>query len=125
MTEREWQLIAPFMPLQPSRGRKRTTDLRRVIDAVFYLLQSGCQWGLLPKDFPPKSTVHFYFTCFEEDGTWTRIHDTLYRQTRELEGKEESPSYAIIDSQSAKTGPDAREMVGFDAPLSDASITCR
>ena len=115
MTEIEWQLIAQFMPSQPARGRRRTTDLRGVVEAVFYLLQSGCQWDMLPKDFPPKSTVHFYFKRFEQDGTWTRIHDALYRQTRELEGKDESPTYAIIDSQSAKTGPDAREMVGFDA----------
>lgn len=121
-TDREWHLIAPFMPAQPTRGRRRTTDLRHVIDAVFYLLQSGCQWGLLPKDFPPKSTVHFYFRRFEHDGTWARIHDALYRQTRELEGREESPSYAIIDSQSAKTGPDAREMVGFDA---GKKVKCR
>lgn len=56
LTEREWRLIAPFMPLQPARGRKRSTDLRCVVDAIFYLLQSGCQWSLLPKDFPPKST---------------------------------------------------------------------
>lgn len=58
-TDREWYLIAPFMPPQPARGRRRTTDLRNVIDALFYLLQSGCQWGLLPKDFPPKSTAHY------------------------------------------------------------------
>lgn len=87
-TDREWYLIAPFMPPQPARGR-------------------NCQWGLLPKDFPPKSTVHYYFKRFCADGTWTRIHDALYRQTRDLEGREESPSYAIIDSQSSKTGPDA------------------
>ena len=59
--------------------------------------------------------VHFYFKRFQHDGTWSRIHDALYCQSRELEGREESPSYAIIDSQSTKTGPDAREMVGFDA----------
>ena len=70
MTEKEWQLIAPFMPSQPARGRRRTTDLRGVVEAVFYLLQSGCQWDMLPKDFPPKSTVHFYFKRFEHDGTW-------------------------------------------------------
>lgn len=114
-TDAEWELIEPFMPPQPARGRKRKTDLRSVIDAIFYLLQSGCQWSLLPKDFPPKSTVHHYFKRFSKDGTWARLHDALYRQTRDLEGREESPSYAIIDSQSVKTGPDAREMVGFDA----------
>lgn len=114
-TDEEWRLIAPFMPAQPARGRRRTTDLRSVVDALFYLLQSGCQWGLLPRDFPPKSTVHYYFKRFCSDGTWARAHDALYRQTRDLEGREESPSYAIIDSQSAKTGPDARDQVGFDA----------
>ena len=60
-TDEEWRLIEPLMPLQPARGRPRRTDLRAVIDAIFYLLQSGCQWGLLPKEFPPKSTVHHYF----------------------------------------------------------------
>lgn len=114
-TDKEWQLIAPFMPGQPALGRRRKTDLRAVIDAIFYLVQSGCQWALLPKDFPPKSTVHHYFKRFASDGTWARIHDGLYCQVRELEGREVSPSYAIIDSQSVKTGPDARETVGFDA----------
>lgn len=114
-TDEEWKMIAPFMPGQPLRGRKRTTDLRAVIDALFYLLQSGCQWGLLPRDFPPKSTVHHYFKRFSRDGTWARIHDALYRRSRDLEGREESPSYAIIDSQSVKTGAEARDHVGFDA----------
>lgn len=115
MTDEEWQLIEPFMPPQPARGRKRGTDLRSVIDGIFYLLQSGCQWALLPKSFPPKSTVHFYFKRFLLDGTWANIHDALYRMTRDLEGREESPTYAIIDSQSAKTTAEAREDVGFDA----------
>lgn len=114
-TDKEWALLAPLMPSQPLLGRRRTTCLRAVVDAIFYLLQSGCQWDLLPKDFPPKSTVHHYFKRFEHDGTWAQVHDVLYRQTRDLEGRQESPSYAIIDSQSAKTGSDAREMVGFDA----------
>ena len=115
LTEREWRLIAPFMPLQPARGRKRSTDLRCVVDAIFYLLQSGCQWSLLPKDFPPKSTVHHYFKRFRLDGTWASIHDGLYCQTRDLEGREESPTFAIIDSQSVKTGPEARGDTGYDA----------
>jgi len=115
MTDMEWQMIAPLMPPQPCRGRKRTTDLRLVVDAIFYLLQSGCQWGLLPKDFPPKSTVHHYFKRFCRDGIWARIHDVLYCRTRDLEGREASPTYAIIDSQSVKTSADASDAVGFDA----------
>lgn len=114
-TDEEWHLIEPLMPAQPSRGRRRRTDLRAVVDAIFYLLQSGCQWGLLPKDFPPKSTVHFYFKRFARDGTWAGLHDALYCKTRDLEGREESPSYAIIDSQSVKTAAEARGAVGFDA----------
>ena len=114
-TDEEWRLIEALMPPQPSRGRKRRTDLRAVIDAIFYLLQSGCQWGLLPKDFPPKSTVHHYFKRFSHDGTWAAVHDALYRKTRDLEGRQQSPSYAIIDSQSVKTGAQARGHVGFDA----------
>ena len=58
-TEGAWRVIAPLMPPQPARGRHRRTDLRAVVDAIFYLLQTGCQWGLLPKGFPPKSTAHF------------------------------------------------------------------
>lgn len=115
LTDREWSMIAPFMPSQPSRGRRRRTSLRAVIDAIFYLLQSGCQWALLPHDFPPKSTVHHYFKRFCRDGTWRRIHDALYCRTRRLEGREEQPSFAIIDSQSVKIGPDARRDVGYDA----------
>lgn len=69
---------------------------------------------MLPKDFPPKITVDYYFKRFSSDGAWARIHDALYRQSRDLEGREESPSYAIIDNQSVKTGPDAGEMVEFD-----------
>ncbi len=106
-------MIEPLMPPQPLRGRKRRTDLRAVIDGIFYLLQSGCQWGLLPKDFPPKSTVHFYFKRFTGDGTWAAIHDALYRKTRDLEGRDDSPSYAIIDSQSVKTAHAGTER-GFD-----------
>lgn len=115
LKDSEWALIEPLIPPAKPGGRPRKTVMRSVINGIFYLLQSGCPWGFLPKDFPPKSTVHHYFKRFKDDGTWAHIHDELYRQTRTLEGREESPTYAIIDSQSVKTGPDAREMVGFDA----------
>ena len=70
---------------------------------------------MLPRDFPPRSTVYGYFRAWIAAGVWAHLHDVLYRRTRDLEGREESPSAAIIDSQSVKTGADAREMVGFDA----------
>lgn len=115
LTDREWSMVEPFMPRQPRLGRRRKTCLRSVMDAIFYLLQSGCQWALLPHDFPPKSTVYHYFKRFCRDGTWRRIHDALYCRTRQLEGREEQPSFAIIDSQSVETGPDARFDIGYDA----------
>ena len=85
------------------------------MNAVFYLLQAGCQWRMLPRDFPPRSTVYGYFQAWASGGVWAHVHDGLYRRTRGLEGREESPSAAIIDSQSVKTSAEAREMVGFDA----------
>jgi len=115
VTERERALIAPRLPIAKPGGRPRTTCPRRVIDAIFYLLQAGCQWRMLPHDFPPRSTVHGDFRAWRDDGTGARIHDALDRRCRDLEGREESPSAALIDSQSVRTGPDAREAVGFDA----------
>jgi transposase len=124
LTDREWSLIAPFMPRQPRLGRRRKTSLRAVKDAIFYLLQSGCQWALLPHDFPPKSKVYHYFKRFCRNGTWRLIHDALYCRTRQLEGREEQPSFAIIDSQSVKTGPDAPFDTGYDAGKTATNCVC-
>jgi transposase len=77
--------------------------------------QAGCQWRMLPRDFPPRSTVYGYFRAWIAAGVWAHVHDVLYRRSRELEGREESPTAAIIDSQSVRTGAEAREMVGYDA----------
>ena len=115
VTDREWALIAPLLPLARTGGRPRTTCLRRVVNAIFYLLQAGCQWRMLPRDFPPRSTVYGYFRAWIAAGVWGHVHDVLYRRTRELEGRDESPTAAIIDSQSVKTSAEAREMVGYDA----------
>ena len=86
-----------------------------MINGIFYVLQNGCAWANLPKDFPPKSTVYGYFRRFLEDGTWARIHDALYVDCRDLEGREPQPTAAIIDSQSVKTGPNALDEIGYDA----------
>lgn len=115
MTLKEYERIAPILPGQPKRGRKRRVCMRGVINAIFYVLQNGCAWANVPKDFPPKSTVYGYFQRFVRDGTWARIHDTLYGEVRELEGRELQPSAAIIDSQSVKSGPNAQGEVGYDA----------
>jgi transposase len=115
VTDREWSLIAPLLPAARSGGRPRSTCRREVINGIFYLLQTGCQWRMLPRDFPPRSTVYGYFRAWIAAGVRAHVHDVLYRRTRELEGRQESPTAAIIDSQSVKTGPEARDAVGYDA----------
>ena len=102
MTDEEWALIGPLIPPAKRGGRRRGIDVREVLNAIFYVLSTGCQWKALPKDLPPKSTAHAYFMLWDWDGTLERIHHTLYVATREREGREASPTAAIIDSQSAK-----------------------
>lgn len=99
----EWAVIAPLMPPARRLGRPRQADLRAVVDAIFYILTTGCQWRLLPKDFPPRSTVQGYFYAWRDDGTWQAIAAELTRQVRHALGRNETPSAAIIDSQSAPT----------------------
>ncbi len=103
LTDEEFDLIAPHLPPSKRRGRPRTTSIREVVNALCYLLRTGCQWRMLPKDFPPKSTVYEYFGQWRDNGTLENIHHTLYQQTRELEGREASPTAGVIDSQSVKT----------------------
>ena len=102
VTEAEWALVAPLIPLAKRGGRRRSVDVREVLNAIFYVLSTGCQWKALPKDLPLKSTAHFYFMLWDWDGTLERIHDTLYVAAREVAGREASPTAAIINSQSAK-----------------------
>ncbi len=102
MNDAEWEIVAPLIPPGRRGGRKRSVDVREVLNAVFYVLATGCQWQALPKDLPPKSTAHFYFSLWDWDGTLERIHEALYVATREAAGREASPTAAIIDSQSAK-----------------------
>jgi transposase len=103
-TDAEWALIAPHLPPPPRRRRRpRTTEPRAVVDAIFYLAQSGCQWRMLPKDFPPYSTVQRYFYRWRDGATWTSINHVLVMLERERQGREASPSAGVIDSQSVKT----------------------
>ncbi len=83
LTDGEWALIAPHMPAARPPGRPRTTDLREVVNGLFYLPSTGCQWHMLPKELPPRSTVHRYFTTWREDRTWRCIHHVLYTRGRE------------------------------------------
>jgi transposase len=102
LTDTEWALVAPLIPPAKRGGRKRTVDVRAVLDGIFYVLATGCQWRALPKDLPPKSTVHDYLTLWAWDGTLRRLHHALFVQAREGAGREASPTVAIIDSQSVK-----------------------
>ena len=103
LTDREWALIAPLIPPAKGGGGKRRVDMREVINGVMYILSTGCQWRYLPKDLPPRSTVHDYFSLWNWDGTLDRIHHVLYVKCREKAGREASPTACIIDSQSVKS----------------------
>jgi transposase len=118
MTDAEWALIEPLIPPEKRHGRHREVNVREVVNAIFYVLSTGCQWRALPKDFPPRSTVHEYFKLWEWDGTLERTHFALFVQVRELAGKEASPTAAIIDSQSVKSaerGGAELDPIGNDA----------
>lgn len=103
LSDQEWALLEPLLPPAKPGGHPRTTDLREVLNALFYLDRTGCQWRALPKDFPPWSTVWTYFRQWRNDGTWERLHTALREQVRVKGGREPTPSAAIIDSQSVKT----------------------
>jgi transposase len=102
LTDGEWALVEPQIPPAKHGGRPRNVNVREVLNGIFYVLSTGCQWQALPKDLPPKSTAHYYFMLWEWDGTLERIHHALYVAVREQEGRNASPTTAIIDSQSAK-----------------------
>lgn len=103
LKDREWELIAPFMPEPLHLGRPRRVDLRMVMNAILYILATGCQWRALPKDFPPRSTVQGYFYRWRDDRTWQCINDALVKGARRSAGRKDTASVGIIDSQSAPT----------------------
>jgi putative transposase len=102
VTDVQWALIEPHIPVYPG-GRPRMTDLREVVDAVLYILRTGCQWRFLPKDFPPKSTVWRYFDQWRHNGTLDAIHDSLRRKVRAVEKPYSPRTTASVDSQSVDT----------------------
>ena len=103
LSDSEWTLIGPLIPPAKHGGRKREIDVREVLNAIFYVLGTGCQWRALPRDLPPRSTAHDYLMLWEWDGTLERIHHALYVMTRDLEGRGPSPTAGVIDSQSVKS----------------------
>jgi len=103
LSDEEWAILRPLLPPPRRGGRKRTTDLREVLNAIQYWLKSGCHWRLLPHEFPPWQTVYTYFLNWKADGTWKRVHDLLRGRVRQQDDRYRQPSAAIIDSQSVKT----------------------
>ena len=103
LTDEEWTLIEPLIPPGRSGGGKRRANLREVVNGLMYVLSTGCQWRAIPKDLPPRSTVHDYFVLWTCERTLDRIHHALYVACREQAGREASPTASIIDSQSVKS----------------------
>jgi putative transposase len=103
LSHQEWAILAPLLPPAKTGGRPRTVNLRVILNGIFSVLRSGCQWRMLPRDYGPWSTVYAYFRKWRLDGAWERIHTTLRERVRRQAGRQPTPSAAIIDSQSVKT----------------------
>lgn len=103
LTDDQWNELAPLLPEAKPGGRPRSADLREVMNGILYVLRSGCPWRMIPHDLPPWGTVYRYFRRWSRDGAWERIHETLRPKVRQAEGRDPTPSAAIIDSQSVKT----------------------
>jgi len=112
LSEAEWAHLAPLFVSHP-RGRKQSIARREICNAIFYVTKTGCQWRMLPHDFPKWHTVHDLFLQWQRSGLWARINDTLRVQVRVATGKDPEPSAAVLDSQSVKTAAEA-ESRGFD-----------
>lgn len=107
LTDKQWNLIRPLLPKSKSNqqtgGRPRTTDLREIVNACLYQARAGGAWRMLPHDFPRWKQVFNYFDAWKKDGTWQKIHDTLYHKVRLKAGKNSKPSAGVIDAQSVQT----------------------
>jgi transposase len=105
LTEGEWALVAPLLPPPRRAGRPRRVDLREALNAIFYVLSTGCQWAALPRCFPPKSTVFDHFQRLAESGALERIHDALFEAERARRGRARQPSLGVVDAQAVAGAP--------------------
>jgi putative transposase len=103
LSDAEWRVLAPLIPAPKPGGRPVVHDRRELVDAMLYLLRSGCAWRLLPHDFPPWQTVYHYWRAWRQQGRWERILARLREQERRRQGRQPTPSAVILDSQSVKT----------------------
>lgn len=103
LSDEEWAILAPLIPLAKPGGHPRTTDMRAVCNGIYYQLKSGCQWEMLPKEFPPSSTVYAYYGKWQRRGVWEQLNHALRDQVREQMGKSTQPTAIAADSQSVKT----------------------
>jgi putative transposase len=115
LSDAEWACVQRYLAPPPKRGRPRTHPLRRILDAIFYVVRTGCPWRYLPSDFPPWQTVFYHFRRFRLNGTWHRLYTALHRAERERVGRDPDPSAAIMDSQSVKTVEESACIRGYDA----------
>lgn len=115
LSDAEWEWAQRYLPPLSKRGRPRTHPLRRILDAIFYLVRTGCAWRYLPCNYPPWQTVFYHFRRFHLAGQWHRLYTALHRAERERVGRHPDPSAAILDSQSVKTVEESASICGYDA----------
>jgi transposase len=115
LTDAQWELLAPLIPPVSPEAAYHLHERREIVNAILYVLRSGCPWRMLPHDFPAWGTVYYYFQQWQREGIWDRVLEALRMQMRTKEGREAQPSAAVIDSQSMKTSAVRGPEKGYDA----------